>query len=152
MLRLYIDTSVFGGCFEEQFAADSLRVIQYAEKGKIHLLVSDTVVEELEGAPEPVKGLFRKIPPVSLTVIPITRVIFDLRDAYLAAKILTPIARNDAVHVAAATVSSADAIVSWNFKHIVQLGKMRAYNKVNSDCGYGFLSIITPREVNDETI
>jgi predicted nucleic acid-binding protein len=136
--RLYIDTSVIGGCFEEQFAIDSLRVIQYAEKGKVHLFVSDTVVEELEGAPGPVKEMFQKIPPASLTVLPLTQDILDLRDAYLTSKILTPASRNDAVHVAAATVSGAEAIVSWNFKHIVQLGKMRAYNRVTRIAGTAF--------------
>ena len=150
--RLYIDTSVIGGCFEAVFAVDSLRVIQYAEKGKVHLLVTDTVIDELENAPTPVKELFRAIPRASLTILPLTREIFTLRNAYLDAKILTPASRNDALHVASATFSGADAILSWNFKHIVQLGRMRAYNEVNSKMGYGFLSIITPREVTDETI
>ncbi len=50
-------------------------------------------------------------------------------------------------HVAAATVSRADAIVSWNFKHIVRIDKMRAYNQVNLQTGFGLLSIVSPREV-----
>jgi hypothetical protein len=54
---------------------------------------------------------------------------------------------NDAVHVAAATVVRADAIVSWNFKHIVRLEKIRGYNQVNESPRYGSLAIITPREV-----
>lgn len=46
-----------------------------------------------------------------------------------------------------ATVARADAIVSWNFKHIVRLGKMTAYNQVNLINGYGILTIISPKEV-----
>jgi hypothetical protein len=46
-----------------------------------------------------------------------------------------------------ATVTRADAIVSWNFKHIVRLDKMKAYNQVNLMNGYGILTIISPKEV-----
>ena len=52
-----------------------------------------------------------------------------------------------AAHVAAATVARADAIVSWNFKHIVRIDKMRSYNQVNLQTGFGLLSIVSPQEV-----
>jgi hypothetical protein len=67
-----------------------------------------------------------------------------LRNAYLAAGILTVRSIDDATHVAAATVARADAIVSRNFRHIVRLDKMRAYNQVSLSNGYGLLSIVTP--------
>ena len=54
---------------------------------------------------------------------------------------------DDATHVAAATVARADAIVSWNFRHIVRVDKMRAYNQVNLQAGFGLLSIVSPQEV-----
>jgi hypothetical protein len=73
------------------------------------------------------------------------------RNAYITAGILTPDSILDASHVATATVHRADAIVSWNFSHIVKLEKMRPYNQVNLRNGYGFLQIVSPREVaNDE--
>ena len=49
--------------------------------------------------------------------------------------------------VADATVARADAIVSWNFRHIVRVDKMRAYNQVNLQTGFGLLSIVSPQEV-----
>ena len=70
-----------------------------------------------------------------------------MRDAYLAAKILGSRWADDAAHVAAATVARADAIVSWNFQHIVRLDRMKAYNQVNLLDGYGILTIVTPKEV-----
>ena len=42
---------------------------------------------------------------------------------------------DDATHVAAATVAKADAVVSWNFKHIVRLDKIKAYNEVEARDG-----------------
>ena len=79
--------------------------------------------------------------------MPITEEVLALRDAYLAAGVVGPQRLDDAGHVAAATVARADAIVSWNFRHIVRLDKIRAYNQVNLLHGYGILTILTPKEV-----
>jgi len=70
-----------------------------------------------------------------------------LRDAYVEAGIVGLSRLDDAGHVASATVAKADAIVSWNFKHIVRLDKIRAYNQINLLNGYGILTIVSPREV-----
>jgi hypothetical protein len=70
-----------------------------------------------------------------------------LRDAYLAAGVVGPKWIDDATHVAAATVVRADAIVSWNFKHIVRLDKIKAYNTVNTKLGFDVVTILTPKEV-----
>ena len=80
--------------------------------------------------------------------IELTEEILHLRDEYLSAKIVSPRWTDDATHVAAATVARADAIVSWNFSHIVRLYKMRAYNQINLMHGYGILTIISPKEVS----
>jgi predicted nucleic acid-binding protein len=73
--------------------------------------------------------------------------VIELRNAYLTASILSTRWRDDATHVAIATVAKADAMVSWNFKHIVRLDKMTAYNQINQLHGYGVLTIVSPREV-----
>ncbi len=75
-----------------------------------------------------------------------------MRDNYIDAGVVTEKSINDATHVAAATVARADAIISWNFKHIVRLDKMKGYNRINLLNGYGILTIISPFEVTiDET-
>jgi hypothetical protein len=92
-------------------------------------------------------GSDRLGPSCSVEQVRLTRDLIDLRDAYLAAGILDPQSSDDATHVAAATVARADAIVSWNFKPIVRIDKMRAYNQVNLQAGFGLLSIASPQEV-----
>ena len=92
-------------------------------------------------------GSDRLGPSCSVEQVRLTRDVIDLRNAYLAAGILDPQSTDDATHVAAATVARADAIVSWNFKHIVRIDKMRAYNQVNLQTGFGLLSIVSPQEV-----
>lgn len=71
----------------------------------------------------------------------------ELADAYIAHGVVGPGSFVDALHVALATVSSVDVLVSWNFKHIVNLGRIRLFNAVNLEQGYGLIEIRTPKEV-----
>jgi predicted nucleic acid-binding protein len=146
-LRVYADTSVFDGCFDDEFAAESERFFDLVRAGRVKILVSEVVVRELANAPVRVRELLRSLPAGSVEQVRLTRDVIDLRNAYLAAGILDPQSTDDATHVAVATVARADAIVSWNFKHIVRIDKMRAYNQVNLQTGFGLLSIVSPQEV-----
>ena len=146
-LRIYADTSVFGGCHDEEFREDSVRFIEHVSRGRIVLLVSEIVLRELENAPRDVLRIIERLDPGHVERFPLTREIQELRDAYLREGILSRKWADDAMHVAAATVARADAIVSWNFKHIVRLDKMKEYQRVNLHLGYGILTIITPKEV-----
>jgi len=145
--RVYVDTSVIGGCLDEEFAEDSLRLFEAARWGRLVLLVSAVVSRELSAAPPAVLNILAEVPKGAIEDVALTREVIDLRDAYLASKILSPRYRDDATHVAAATVARADAIASWNFKHIVRLDKMKSYNQVNWMRGYGVLTILSPKEV-----
>ncbi len=150
-LRIYLDSSVIGGCHDVGFDEDSRRVIDGVHRGKAILLTSEVVVREISTAPQPVQDVLAGIPPASVEIVTLTEEVLALRSAYLVAKILGKKSIDDATHVAAATVARADAIVSWNFKHIVRLDKMKAYNQVNLANGYGILTIVTPREVTFES-
>jgi predicted nucleic acid-binding protein len=146
-LRVYVDSSVFGGYFESEFAEGSRRFFEFVRTGRIIVLVSDFVIDELRDAPERVQALLTALPPGARVRVEMTIDAARLRDRYLAAKILGPASAVDAMHVALATVIRADAIVSWNFRHIVHLDKMRRFNQVNVATGFGPLTIVSPNEV-----
>lgn len=146
-LRIYVDTSVIGGCLDVEFAAESQRLIEAVRNNKVVMLLSDLVISELVDAPPNVRDILTTLPTGVIEDVLLTEEIIALRDAYIAAGVVTSKSINDATHVATATVARADAIVSWNFKHIVRLDKMRAYNQINLLNGYGILTIVSPREV-----
>jgi len=146
--RVYVDTSVIGGCLDEEFADPSRQLLDWAREGKIVLLVSDVVIDELGEAPEAVRAIFAGLPIESVERIAVDDRVRSLRDAYLSGGIIGPASAYDATHVAAASVATADAICSWNFRHIVRLDRIKAYNEVNARNGYGTLTIMSPREVN----
>ena len=127
---------------------DSRRVADYCVAGTAVLLTSIAVEDELATAPERVQQLFKTVPAQHREEVPVGDDVNDLADAYLAAGVVGTRSREDCLHVAAATVRRADAIVSWNFKQIVRLDRIRAFNAVNLAEGYGIVRILSPKEVN----
>lgn len=146
-LRVYVDTSVIGGCCDEEFSEESRVLMQMAREGKVTVLISDILVDELELAPAQVQAEFAALPPDSLEPLSSSEETEQLRDAYLEAEVLGLDHANDAHHVALATVARADLIVSWNFKHIVHLEKIRGFNAVNLREGFVPIEIRSPKEV-----
>lgn len=146
-LRIYIDTSVVGGCHDAEFAPESRALLAMAKSGKAVLLVSQTLVDEIELAPLHIQEELVKLPDGATERIAVTPEAVELRDKYLAAGVVARNHSNDALHVAQATVARADLIVSWNFKHIVHFEKIRGFNAVNLTEGYLPMEIRAPLEV-----
>jgi predicted nucleic acid-binding protein len=146
--RLYLDTSVIGGCFDDEFAEDSRRVIAAVLDRKARLLFTEVLEAELLNAPESVRRLFEELPDSCRERVAFTAEVESLAREYVARGVVPEVWLEDCRHVAAATVARADAVVSWNFKHIVKLDKIKGYNQVNLLNGYGVLTIVSPKEVS----
>jgi len=148
-IRVYVDSSVFGGVQDTEFARPSQLLFDAVRERKIQPVISALVLRELDLAPQPVIALFQNMLPLA-EVVPVGPESLALRDAYLRAKIVGPRWSTDALHVAVATVNSCSVIVSWNFKHIVNYRKIPLYNAINRIEGYQDLAIYSPWEVIDE--
>ncbi len=148
-LRIYADTSVFGGCFDEEFAEESSALFDEIRAGKFLLVISLTTVRELSRAPEEVRRVLAELPPECVEVIDDSEEIARLRDSYLAAGVVGLASKADAEHIAAASVADVDIVVSWNFKHIVHYDKISGYQAVNLLNGYKPIRIHSPAEVID---
>lgn len=149
-LHIYVDTSVIGGCEDEEFSAASLALWSKFRSGAFILVISDLTIQEIEGAPPSVRRHLEDIPIAHQIQVCLTEEAKELADAYLAHGVVGPGSLADALHVALATVSGVDVLVSWNFKHIVNFGRIRLFNAVNLEQGYGLIEIRTPREVLHE--
>lgn len=148
-IRVYVDTSVFGGTQDEEFANKSNRFFDQVRNGKYIVLLSDETLRELSTAPEPVRQIWRDLPPKFVEEISLDNEIIELSEAYIKADVLVASSVSDAIHVASATVAGADLILSWNFKHIVNFDRIRGFNSVNTQFGYRHLTILSPMEVDD---
>jgi hypothetical protein len=145
--RIYTDTSVLGGCEDDEFAEHSIRLMEGFVRGDRVLVLSSLTVQELTGAPAGVRRRLAAVPEAHIETLPLDAEAAELAEAYLAAGVLTPKMRADAQHIAIATVGRVHVLVSWNFKHIVNLQRIHGYNSVNLRQGYPMIEIRTPREV-----
>lgn len=146
-LRVYADTSAIGGCLDAEFELASRRLFARFESGEYLLVLSDVTLAELERAPTAVKDLIRRLPAGSKEQVPLTPQAERLAEFYLEEGVVPKRMWSDAQHIAIATVNGVDVLVSWNFKHVVNLQRIRGYNHVNAKLGYGMLEIRTPQEV-----
>jgi len=144
------DTSVIGGCFDKIFKEWSNKLFEEFISGKKKAIISDTVLEELERAPKEVREKLNEIPDKFVEKFNITDEIRNLTEQYMKQKIVSPKYRDDALHIATATIINVDVLVSWNFKHIVNFNRIRQFNSINILEGYKELEIRTPQEVLDE--
>ena len=145
-IRVYADTSVFGGIFDSDFQSETEEFFEEVKKNRFTLITSAVVKAEIEPAPEKVKMFFNELIEIA-EIVDISKDALQLRDAYLKSGILTPKYSDDALHVALASVSNCSLIVSWNFKHIVHFEKIPLYNAVNILNGYSEIKIYSPLEV-----
>ena len=146
-LRIYLDTSVFGGCFDPEFAAVSCRLFDEIRAGRFEVVVSDTLIAELQPAPPRIRNLLVGLGQQPVEFVEISAEAERLRDAYIEAGVVGPASREAAEHIAIASVAEVDLVVSWNFKHIVHFEKIAGFNAVNRLHGYKLLQIFSPNEV-----
>jgi len=145
-IRVYADTSVYGGVFDDGFREVSRRFFDEVKAGRFRLVVSPVVADEIARAPENVRALFNELAPQAEHVAAVADAVL-LQQAYVKAGIVGPASLSDALHVALATVHGCRLIVSWNFKHIVHFDKIPLYNGVSQANGYGAVGIHSPAEV-----
>jgi hypothetical protein len=145
--RVYIDTSVIGGCFDPEFAEWSKGLLQDFRNGTFQPILSEVVAAEIGEAPQVVQIVYAELVTLHAEILRVEEAALELADMYQKRGILTPNFYDDGLHIAIATVAEADLLVSWNFKHIVRFDKIRLFNAVNSEFGYKTLQIFSPREV-----
>ena len=144
--RIYIDTSVFGGHFDEEFAEHTIPLFDRLKNNEFTLLFSTVTQEELTNAPENVRELVKSIKIDNTEFIEITPEAIDLASEYISEKVIGQTSFADCLHIAMATVYRADYLISWNFKHIVNVHRIRGFNSINIKNGYKLLEIRSPRE------
>ena len=147
MERIYVDTSVFGGYFEIEFEEWTKPFIEKFITGEYKLLYSHITEIELKKAPEQVRDLIKSIPVEHVEFLPVSDTAINLADQYIKENVVGKSSIDDCRHIAIATLNNADILASWNFKHIVNVTRIRGYNSINYKNGYKILEIRTPREI-----
>jgi len=106
------------------------------------------VVAEISKAPQDVRdGLISIIGEVGLPLLTETEETIKLAQDYIQEGIIPERFRDDARHIAIPVVYELDALISWNYRHMVNLKVKRAVNAINLKLGYRPIEILSPEEV-----
>ncbi len=147
MNKIYLDTSVFGGYHDTEFELWTKILFNNIVEGQYKIIFSKLSDIELLPAPENVRKLIELIPESQIINVDITNEAIELAEQYLIENVVGKTSRADCTHIAIATLNNADILVSWNFKHIVNVNRIRGYNAINYKYGHKILEIRTPREI-----
>ena len=147
--RIYIDTSVIGGYFDPEFEKDTKYFFESLINSRNTIVISDLTEKELQYAPEKVRYLLKTLDIKFIEVLKTNEEVLLLSDSYIIEKVVGKTSKDDCTHIALATINKVDILVSWNFKHIVNINRIRNYNSVNLKNGYSTVEIRSPKEVID---
>ena len=142
-IRVYADTSVFGGVFDPEFSAPSRQFFDEVDAGLFSLVISPVIEEELEQAPEEIRSFFANYADSAQTVEICPQAI-DLQLQYIELGVVAERSLADALHVAMATVSGCELFTSWKYRDIVHFKKAPKYNAVNMLHSYRPIGIHAP--------
>ena len=145
--RVYIDTSIVGGYFDEEFKETTTKLFDRLDNDEIKFVVSDLLDLELLKAPQHVKEHLLKYSTDKFERVELTAEAIQLADTYINEKIIGKTSLEDCRHIALATINKVDVLASWNFKHIVNLDRIKGYNSVNLRLGYSIIEIRSPKDL-----
>ncbi len=145
--RIYIDTSVVGGYFDEEFKEATIKLFERLNNNEIIFVVSDLLDLELINSPQHVKEHLLKYSTNKFQRVELTEEAIKLADNYIDEKVVGKTSVEDCRHIAMATIYKVDVLASWNFKHIVNLDRIKGYNSVNLRLGYSMIEIRSPKDL-----
>ena len=145
--RIYIDTSIVGGFFDKEFAEPTMALFERLKRKEVIFVISDLLRKELITAPNEVRSLLENYEQENFESVNLTEEAKELANGYIAEKVIGKTSLEDCQHIAMATINKVDILASWNFKHIVNIIRIRGYNSVNLKMGYATLEIRNPREL-----
>ena len=145
--RIYLDTSVFGGYFDGEFEEFTKPLFERINNKEFTIIFSTMLETELEIAPEKVRKIVRNIESENTIFVEETDIAVELPTEYITENVVGKTSYPDCLHIALATINQADILISWNFKHIVNVERIRGYNSINIKNGYKQLDIRSPREL-----
>ena len=141
-----MDTSVIGGYHDLEFEEETHILFEKIKLGQYDVIISNVTEDELADAPKKVKSVLSIIEK-HITKVKLTTEAIELANNYLAENVVGKTSLADCYHIALATIHNADILVSWNFKHIVNVKRIRGYNAVNIKSGYNTLDIRSPKDL-----
>lgn len=149
--RYYLDTSVIGGAADTE-EQQRLRLLDdlflRQDRQQLQLHSSVVLLEEIARAPQVIrKTLEHYVVRLHQPILAESDANRHAAQTLLHTGVLKRDALDDARHLGCAMVAEMNAVVSWNFKHLVNPVRRRGIQSVCSLLGLRVLDVISPLEV-----
>ena len=147
-LKIYLDTSVISHLKQDDVPekmADTLRLWDIFKQGIYDVCLSQVTLQELDECPEPKRSLLKEyLNAIEYNIYDITEEVLDIADQLIELKVLTKKSYDDCLHIGCAVANGCDCIISWNFKHLVNIRTIRGVRGITNLRGYKTLDILNP--------
>ena len=147
-LKVYLDTSVISHLMQEDVPekmADTLQLWELFLEGMYDVYLSTVTLEEVSACPEPKRSQLREyMAQISYTILDVTDEALNVAQKMIDLGILTPKSYDDCQHIGVAVVNDCDCIISWNFKHIVNIKTIHGVRAITNLEGYKNIDILSP--------
>lgn len=147
-LKVYLDTSVVSHLMQEDVAekmADTRKLWEMFKAQQYEVYLSTVTLEEVSECPEPKRSQLREyLEQINYTIIEINDEIESVAQKIIEMGILTKKSFDDCQHIAAAVVEECNCIISWNFKHIVNIKTIHGVRAITNLTGYKNIDILSP--------
>lgn len=147
-LKVYLDTSVISHLMQEDVPekmSETLKLWDMFKDGKYDVYLSTVTLQEIDNCPEPKRTeLFKHLVEIDYTPIEITEDMSEVAQQLIDMGILTQKSYDDCQHIASAVIYGCDCIISWNFKHIVNIKTIRGVRAITNLKGYKPIEILNP--------
>lgn len=145
--RIYLDTSVFGGLYDEEFQEYTEPLFERIKNAEFLIIYSNITEQELKNAPDRIRATVKQLPESVTEFVKSDIESANLAKSYIDEGVVGVTSYADCLHIALATIHNANILISWNFKHIVNVVRIAGYNSVNIAEGYKQIDIRSPREL-----
>ena len=149
--KIYLETSAINFYYADDAPDkrdDTILLFDEIKAGKWEAYTSYAVIDEINNASEETaRKLLTLIKNYDIIILPPFNDIHNLADIYVKEGVIPQKYRDDAVHIATASIHGMDIIISWNFKHIVKRKTILMTNVINMRENYRQISIHSPSEV-----
>lgn len=146
--KIYLDTSVIS--YLEAYDTpdkmeDTLKLWKILKQDSYDIYISETVFYEINKCNEPKRTfLFKKLEEIDYHELMFNSETYDLTEEYLNNEVLSNNSIDDLIHIAFAITNDIDYILSWNFKHFVNINTINKVNLLNIELGYNEVLILPP--------
>ena len=152
--KVYLDTSVISHLYQldaPEKMAETKVLWEKFKNDEFDIYLSDVTLEEVNACREDKKEILSKyLNEIKFTKLELNDDAFDIADKIIEMGILKNKSRDDANHIGIAVVNDCDYIISWNFKHMVNVKTVNGVRAITNLSGYKSIDLVAPNYFLEE--